>query len=192
MQPDIFPYKIDDATLKKASRIRLLALDVDGVLTNGNLYFSAGGESMKEFSILDGLGVKLLHGIGVQTAIITGRLSGMVSKRMQELGISLVLQGREDKLTALQELQASTGIPMDETGYVGDDLPDLAAIQSCEFGVAVANAHPVVKYGADWVCSKRGGRGAVREVADVILYAQGRYPEIIKHYCARPLNKPLK
>ena len=187
MPAETFPYTIDDATLNKAKQVRLLALDVDGVLTNGNLYFSAGGESMKEFSILDGLGIKLLHGIGVQTAIITGRLSGMVSKRMKELGISLVLQGREDKLTALQELQASTGIPMEESGYVGDDLPDLAAIQSCQFGVAVANAHPIVKSGADWICTNSGGKGAVREVADVILYAQGRYPEIIEHYSLKPL-----
>lgn len=189
MQPETLPYTIDKKILDKASGVRLLVLDVDGVLTNGNLYFSAGGESMKEFSILDGLGIKLLHGIGVKTAVITGRLSGMVSKRMQELGITLVMQGREDKLTALRELHESTGISMDESAYIGDDLPDLSAIQSCRFGVAVNNAHFIVKDNADWVCQHNGGSGAVREVADIILYAQDRYPEMIEHYSANTQNQ---
>ncbi len=185
MPLDDFPYTFDENQLERARDIRLIALDVDGVLTSGNLYFSASGESMKEFSILDGLGIKLLQGIGIQVAIITGRLSGMVSKRMQDLGITLVLQGREDKLTALRELQQTTRISMEQTAYVGDDLPDLPAIQSCRLGFAVANAHWAVKQGADYVCQHGGGSGAVREVSDILLFAQGRYEEVLEHYSVK-------
>jgi 3-deoxy-D-manno-octulosonate 8-phosphate phosphatase (KDO 8-P phosphatase) len=180
--PTNFPYSLSNEIRDKAKSVKLLVLDVDGVLTGGNLYFGAQGEKLKEFSILDGLGIKLLRNIGVDTAIITGRLSGMVAKRTQELGIQHVIQGREDKLVALNELLSTLSLQLSDCCYVGDDLPDLAAIQSVKLGVTPINAHPAVKDYADWVCHHQGGRGAVREVADIILESKNLYEQVIEQY----------
>ncbi|NNC55423.1 MAG: HAD hydrolase family protein [Pseudomonadales bacterium] len=162
--------------------MRLLVLDVDGVLTDGGLYFGNDGEALKRFSILDGLGIKMLADNGVASAIITGRRSGIVEKRAAELSIAHLIQGREDKRDALLELQAKTAVTANQIAYVGDDLPDIGAIMHCQLGIAVANAHAEVKQRADWVCSKRGGNGAVREVADMLLQAQGRYSAAIDKF----------
>ena len=172
----------DAATLAKARGIKLLALDVDGVLTDGKLYFGDTGEQLKSFSILDGLGVKLLADYGIQTAIITGRSSAIVAKRAAELNIAHVIQGREDKLRALEELLAQVNVPDTQAAYIGDDLPDLAAIKRCGFGAAVANAYPELKKHADWVCHNSGGCGAVREVADILLQANGHYAAAIARF----------
>lgn len=170
---------------QKASGIALLVLDVDGVLTDGGLYFSDDGEAMKRFSILDGLGIKLLASAGVSTAIITGRSSGIVERRAAELSIAHLVQGREDKRSALQELLARLAVPASQTAYAGDDLPDIGAMQFSALGIAVANAHREVKSRADWVCSRSGGHGAVREIADMLLMARGSYQQAIDAFVQR-------
>lgn len=159
--------------MHKAKSIRLLVTDVDGVLTDGSLFFGNSGEEIKAFSILDGLGVKLLRDTGIDTAIITGRVSDLVARRAAELKITTIYQGREDKLTALRELSSDLDIPLPDIAYVGDDLPDLAAIRAAGFGVAVANAHRFVARHADWQTEANGGHGAIREVCELIMKAQG-------------------
>lgn len=160
---------------ERASRIRLMAFDIDGVFTDGSLYFTADGDTMKSFNSLDGYGLKQLERIGVQTAIITGRQSGIVAARAKELGITHLYQGVEDKTVALEELLAKTGISAAEAGYMGDDWPDLAVMSRCGFAAAPANAHAEVIQRVHFVAAARGGHGAVREVCDAILRAQGRY-----------------
>lgn len=167
---------------EKARQIRLLALDVDGVLTDGCLYFTEDGQEIKTFDSQDGHGIKLLQKTGIVCAIITGRTSQLVERRARNLGITLLLQGREDKLVALKELSVQLGIPLEEMAYVGDDWPDLPAIRAAGLGVAVANAHREVRRYADFVSLATGGRGAVREVCDLILEAQGRYEEALAPY----------
>lgn len=159
--------------IRKAKQIQLLATDVDGVLTDGRLYFGNSGEELKAFSILDGLGIKLLRDSGVDTAIITGRQSELVARRARELNITRIYQGREDKRQVLEELCADLKLPLSAVAYIGDDLPDLAAIRAAGLGVAVANAHPFVAQHADWQTSSAGGSGAVRETCELIMKAQG-------------------
>ncbi len=167
---------------EKARQIRLLALDVDGVLTDGRLYFTEDGQEIKTFDSQDGHGIKLLQKTGIVCAIITGRTSQLVERRARNLGITLLLQGREDKLVALKELSEQLSIPLEEMAYVGDDWPDLPAIRAAGLGVAVANAHREVRRYDDFVSLATGGRGAVREVCDLILEAQGRYEEALAPY----------
>lgn len=173
------------SVLDRARRVRLLALDCDGVLTDGRLYYGNDGEELKAFSILDGHGIKMLRASGVEVAIITGRKSELVKRRAKELGVTdLLLQGREDKLVALQELLPKLGIDLQAVAYCGDDLPDLAAIQSVGLGIAPANAYATVREHARWVTSVRGGEGAVREIADLIMRAQGTLDAAIARYHA--------
>jgi len=166
----------------RARRVRLLALDVDGVLTDGRIHYTSAGEEMKSFSILDGLGIKLLRRAGVQVAVITARRSPMVDRRVAELGIEHCLQGREDKLEALRELIAPLHITLDEVAYMGDDLPDLRAILSVGLGLSVANASSEVAKRAPWRSAARGGDGAVREACEMILRARGAWDEVIGRY----------
>lgn len=168
--------------LDKAGKIKLLVLDVDGVLSDGGLYYGNQGEELKRFNILDGLGIKLLQQAGISTAIITGRQSVIVSRRAEELGISHYLQGREDKITALNELLDTVSVSLLETAYVGDDLPDLAAIKAAGLGITVPNGYIGIKPHADWQTSAGGGHGAVREVSDLLLYAQGKLDATIERY----------
>ena len=163
----------------RARGVRIAIFDVDGVMTDGTLYIGAQGEAFKAFNILDGHGVKMLQSVGVQTAIITGRQSGIVAARARELGITHLYQGVADKTVALAELLAATGIAADECGYMGDDWPDLAVMRRCGFAAAPANAHPEVIQRVHWVAQARGGHGAVREVCDAILRAQHRYDELL-------------
>lgn len=156
-----------------AKSIRLLLLDVDGVLTNGTITYDSAGNELKTFHIHDGLGIKLLQRNGVSVGIITGRNSPMVSRRANELGITLIIQGREDKGAALLDVQQETGLPLASIAYMGDDLPDIAAIRLAGLGIAPANATAYVQQHADWVTHRAGGNGAVREAAEFILDAQG-------------------
>lgn len=162
------------AIIEKARNIKLLAMDVDGVLTDGSLYFGNSGEEMKAFSILDGLGIKLLRDAGIRPAIITGRSSQLLLKRAAELKIDLIYQGREDKLVALNELRSDLGLALSDIAYVGDDLPDLSAIIAAGLGITVANGHPFVARHADWQTDAQGGHGAIREVCELILKAQNK------------------
>jgi 3-deoxy-D-manno-octulosonate 8-phosphate phosphatase (KDO 8-P phosphatase) len=152
--------------------VRLLVLDVDGVLTDGKLYFLADGSEAKAFSTLDGQGIKMLMNSGVNVAIITGRTSTIVERRAANLGIMHLIQGREDKRTALDELLSSLQLSYDQVAYLGDDLPDLAAIRCVALGVAVANANTFVRQHALAVTSLRGGEGAARELCEFIMAAQ--------------------
>lgn len=166
----------------KAKAVTLLAMDVDGVLTDGSLYFGNSGEEMKAFSILDGLGIKLLRDAGVTPALITGRRSELVARRAAELGIELIYQGREDKRVALEELCRDQQLELSQVAYVGDDLPDLGAIRAAGLGITVANGHHYVAAHADLQTRAAGGNGAIREVCDVILEAKGLLASVLESY----------
>lgn len=163
---------VDPMLLQRANGIRLLALDVDGVLTDGRLYYDNSGNEMKAFNVRDGLGMRLLALNGIELAIITARKSRMVEARAENLGISRVYQGRHRKIDAFYELLAETGLGPDQVCYVGDDWIDLPVLQRAGLAVTVADGDPVVRERVHWVTSKAGGRGAVREVCDLILAAQ--------------------
>lgn len=167
-----------------ARKIRLLVLDVDGVLTDGRLYYGNSGEELKAFHIQDGLGIKLLQRQGIEVAIITGRTSALLERRTRELGIERVIQGREDKLTALEELRRQHPLPLEAIAYMGDDLPDLAAIRTVGLGMTVANGSTTVARHARWQSSRKGGEGAVREAAEFILDAQGKLDDAVEPYLA--------
>lgn len=176
------PQQTGNNVMNKARQVRLLVLDVDGVLSDGRLYFGNSGEEIKNFHIHDGLGIKLLSRGGVETAIITGRSSSIVARRAEHLGIRHVMQGREDKLTALQELCSLLTLDLSHIAYMGDDLPDLAAIRRVGLGLTVANANPVVRNHADWISQLNGGDGAVREACELILEAQGKLQALVDEY----------
>lgn len=159
-------------TSSSAQQVRLLILDVDGVLTDGSLQFDSRGEEHKTFNSLDGHGIRMLLDSAIEVAIITGRQSSIVSQRAQELGVRHLYQGCGDKLATFKELLQATGIEPAQVAYVGDDLPDLPVMRRVGLAIAVANAHRFVRQHCDWVTTLSGGRGAVREVTDFILDAQ--------------------
>ena len=168
--------------IKAAQKIKLILLDVDGVLTDGRLYYGNNGEELKAFDIQDGLGIKLLQKGGIEVGIITGRTSKLLTRRTEELGIELVVQGREDKLTALNEILKGRAIDLEEIAFVGDDLPDLAVIRRVGLGITPANGNHIVASQALWQTKKGGGQGAVREVAELILNAQGKLEALLAPY----------
>nr|WP_255775508.1 HAD hydrolase family protein [Microbulbifer sediminum] len=164
------------------AQVRWLVLDVDGVLTDGRLYFDNSGNELKTFNTLDGHGIKMLQKSGVQVAIITGRRSSVVERRAHDLGIHKLIQGREDKFSALQELLDGEGCRLDDIAYVGDDYPDLLVMTRIGCPISVPNAAPPVRERALWVTSCRGGEGAVREVCDRIMHAQGTFTAALAPY----------
>lgn len=166
----------------KAQSIKLLALDVDGILTDGRIYYGNSGEELKAFNIKDGLGIKLLQSAGVAVAIITGRESAIVERRARELGITDIIQGREDKRTALEELCQRNNLTLADCAYMGDDLPDLAAIKSAGLGLTVADAASSVRAAAQWCSTRNGGSGAVREACEFILQANGNLAALEARY----------
>lgn len=168
--------------IKKAGQVKLLVMDVDGILSDGKIIYDANGVETKAFSVQDGVGVKSLARYGIKTAIITGRKSVMVEKRAKELGIDYVVQGRDDKLVALNELLADLDITLEVCAYMGDDLPDIKAMQSVGFAPTVPNAHPEVINRSDMVTTRAGGCGAVREICDLILKGHGHYHDFIAHF----------
>lgn len=161
--------------LEKAAKVRLMIFDVDGVLTDGSLYYDAQGEAIKRFNVMDGLGIRLLQQAGIITAIISARRSEIVSKRAADLGIAHVIQGRHDKLLAYQELCQTLNISADETGFIGDDIVDLSLLECVGFPVAVANAHSDLASAVIYQTTAAGGNGAVREVCDLLLKSQNKY-----------------
>lgn len=170
--------------MERAKQLKLMAFDVDGVLTDGSLYFTPGGDEIKVFSSLDGHGLKMLQSCGVRLSIITGRKSPMVEKRAANLGITLLHQGVEDKRAVLQEMLATLGIAPQEAGYMGDDVVDLPILRACGFAATVADGHEFVRRHVHWVSRCGGGRGAVRELCDFILRAQGHYDRLMHGYLA--------
>jgi 3-deoxy-D-manno-octulosonate 8-phosphate phosphatase (KDO 8-P phosphatase) len=158
---------------QRAERLRLVALDVDGVLTDGRLYYGPQGEALKVFDVRDGHGIRMLLKHGVEVAILSARASEIVGVRARELGIGRVLQGRGDKAVAWSELLRDTGVAAEQAGFIGDDLPDLPVLEQAGFAATVADARDEVKSAAHWIAGQAGGRGAVRAFAEFILRAKG-------------------
>ena len=165
----------EEQSIESASKIRLLLLDVDGILTDGKLYFSNSGEESKAFHSLDGHGIKMLMRAGVAVGIITGRKSTIVTNRASDLGIDILYQGREDKIDVLTEIIATTGITADAIAYAGDDLPDLPVLQAVGLSFSVPGAHPDLKGAVNAITTRPGGEGAVREITDFILSSQANH-----------------
>ena len=162
----------------KAAAIKLLFLDVDGVLTDGRITLNENGEETKSFDVKDGYGLKLLMSDGIEVVIITGRRSRVVAHRARELGIREVYQGISDKSAVCKRLIAQKGLKKSEVGSMGDDLPDLAMFRESGLRITVADAAREVREQADFITHKRGGYGAVREVSEWILKCRGRWPRI--------------
>jgi 3-deoxy-D-manno-octulosonate 8-phosphate phosphatase (KDO 8-P phosphatase) len=169
---------------QRAQQIRLLVLDVDGVLTDGSIMYTDTGQEIKCFHVRDGHGIRMVQQAGIDVALITGRQSAAVAHRAENLRLVHVYQGVRDKLAVLQSLQTTLGVSALETAVVGDDLVDLAMMQQAGLAVAVADAPPEVKQRAHWVTSVVGGRGAVRELCELVLKAKGVWEDLLRHYLA--------
>ena len=163
----------DPLLLERAASIRMLVLDVDGVLTDGNLYFDSNGNEMKAFSTRDGLGLRSLQLCGIELALITGRQSAIVDRRAEQLGIRHVYQGCNDKLNAFNHLLEKTGFDEQQVCYAGDDWIDLPVLERVGLSVTVSDADKIVKDSVHWITSNRGGKGAVREICNLVLATQG-------------------
>ena len=166
--------RIPAATRTRLERIRLMIFDVDGVLTDGSLWYGENGETVKRFNALDGHGLKMLAASGIKVALVTGREGPVVDRRAAELGLRDVLQNVRDKAEALATLAARHMLRLDETGFMGDDLIDLPAMQRAGFAASVPQAPAYVTQAAHWVATRPGGEGAVRECCDIILASQNR------------------
>jgi len=171
--------KDKDNVLLAAQSIKLLLLDVDGVLTDGKIYFTNSGDEFKSFSTLDGHGIKMAMQAGIDVGIITGRKSDIVAKRAADLGIKILVQGREDKARALDEILTDYPRSFADICFVGDDFPDLQVMKKIGLSFSVANGHDDVKSEADAITQKLGGAGAVREVTDYLLKAQDKYDQFL-------------
>lgn len=161
------------ATTEAVKPLRLLLLDVDGVLTDGRLFLTDSGEEIKAFHSRDGHGIKMLIASGVRVGIVTGRSSRVVQRRAQDLGISLLVQGCQDKRGAVLSILAEQGLAPRETAFMGDDVIDLPAMEAVGFAVAPADAHPVVRARSHWVTEHGGGFGAVRDLCELVMSIQG-------------------
>ncbi|MDD5249606.1 MAG: HAD-IIIA family hydrolase [Rhodocyclaceae bacterium] len=170
--------------LAKAAQVRLMGFDIDGVMTDGRLYFSPRGDEMKAFFTRDGLGLKMLQRAGIQLAIITGRSSDIVAQRAANLGIDLVFQGVENKRTTMAELLARQGMDFAHAAYMGDDVVDVAVMQACGFAASVPDGHALARRCADYVAQAPAGAGAVREVCELILRAQGKLDAAFAYHLA--------
>ncbi len=171
--------------LARRAAIKLLVLDVDGVLTDGGLYYGEHGEALKRFHVRDGLGLRMLRDAGIEIAVMSARESAPLTRRLADLGIRHGLTGCRDKGAALDQLIAELGLVRDQVAYVGDDLLDLPALAGAGLAITVADGHPLVKEAADWVTRTPGGQGAVREIADALLDSQGG----LDRACARLLGE---
>jgi len=163
-------------------KIKLLLLDVDGVLTDGRIVYGSGGQEFKAFDVKDGHGLKLLQRAGVSIGIITGRDSEVVTRRASELDVEYLYQGAKDKLAPYREILQKSGLRDEEIAYVGDDLIDLPILRRVGFSATVADAVDEVKGHVDYVASRPGGRGAVREICDVLLRSIGQWDEVTSRY----------
>ena len=166
------------AMVKAAEKIKLVIFDVDGVFTANELFLSNDGNEVKAFHSHDGLGVKMLRNAGIKTAVITARQSNLVEGRMKALGVEHIHQGVNNKFSVYQQLRDALNLQDENIAMVGDDLPDLACIQSAGLGIAVDNADAFVKEHADWISSRAGGHAAVREICEMILSAQDKLSSV--------------
>ncbi|TDQ46546.1 3-deoxy-manno-octulosonate-8-phosphatase KdsC [Permianibacter aggregans] len=177
---------MDQQLLQRARAIRLLICDVDGVLTDGSVILGNNGEELKAFNIKDGFGIKALQKFGVEVALITGRQSKLVETRARELGISQVFQGNTDKRGAFNQLLQQLNLTPMQVAHIGDDLPDLPLFMRVGLAVAPSDGHPWMRERAHFVTVAEGGRGCVRELADLILHAQGHVDALLAQYDAEP------
>ena len=174
------------ALLEQARHLQALVLDVDCILSDGFVTLTNSGDEIKSFDIRDGLGMKLVQQAGMKVIIITGRKSQIVEKRMSDLGVDLLFQGREDKGVALREACTQLDILPEDCVYMGDDWPDLSAFAIAGMSITVPNGHEEVRRRANLVTQAMGGRGAVREACDMLLMAKGVYQELLAKYLAVP------
>jgi 3-deoxy-D-manno-octulosonate 8-phosphate phosphatase (KDO 8-P phosphatase) len=168
--------------LQRAKQVRLVIFDVDGVLTDGSLFLGDDGQEYKAFNSRDGHGMTMLQQTGVILAVITGRTSEVVRIRMESLGVEHVYQGRRDKVPAYEELKCTVGLSDEQIAYVGDDVVDLPIMRRVGFAIAVADAHPLLQRHAHWQTPSPGGRGAGRDVCELIMEAQGRLSTMMELY----------
>lgn len=173
---------MENTLQRKAARIRLVVLDVDGVLTDGSIWTASNGESVKRFYTRDGLGIKLLQSAGIPVALLTGRISEQTAKRAAELGIQTILQGKTFKGKAFEELAKKFGLRTDEVAYMGDDVPDIAPLKAAGLAACPADAATEVLPLAHYVSPAVGGNGAVRSLAELILRAQNRWDDLVNRY----------
>lgn len=166
----------------RARAVRLLILDVDGVLSNGQIVVDERGRETKNFHVRDGFGIRCWRHAGLPVAVLTGRYSVVVAYRCRELGIHPVIQNAPNKIPAYQQLLANMGLTPAQVCYMGDDLPDLPLLLASGLGATVSDAAPEVRQQADWVSSYPGGHGATRELIEKLLDAQGRWAEVVEHY----------
>jgi len=167
---------------KKAQRVQLLLLDVDGVLTDGRIFYDEKGREIKIFHVHDGQGIRWLLQAGIQVGLVSGRISKGVEKRARELEIGLLFQGVKDKKGLLDDLFRRTGLAPEDMAFMGDDFIDLPLLKKVGFSLSVPNGHPWVRKQVDYVTKARGGAGAVREICEVILKAQGKWRGLLKEY----------
>lgn len=167
---------------RRARRIKLLLMDCDGVLTDGRLELLENGDEQKTFHARDGQGISLFHRSGLKTGIISGRTSSAVERRARDLEMAYVRQYAKDKVKALEEIIAEAGVTLDECAFIGDDLGDIPVMKRVELAVAVADAVGETKQAAHYITELKGGHGAVREVCDLILKAQGHWHELMKRF----------
>jgi 3-deoxy-D-manno-octulosonate 8-phosphate phosphatase (KDO 8-P phosphatase) len=169
------PYaKISPNIFQRAQKIKLFVCDVDGVFSDGRIYLGNDGEELKAFHTKDGFGLKAIMQQGIEVAIITGRQSNIVENRMTALGIKHIYQGKDDKLSVYKTLIEKLGLLPEQTAYIGDDVVDLPVMRIAGLGIAVNDAHPLVRHEADLITTIKGGFGAVREVCDLFLQAHGK------------------
>lgn len=176
------PFAVPDDVLERAAGIKLVLFDVDGVMTDGSLFIGDDGQEYKAFNSLDGHGLKMMQRSGIDAGIITGRTSEVVKHRVSDLGIRHVYQGCADKLPVYEELINKLGISAEETAYVGDDVVDLPVMLRCGLAITVANGHPLVKKHSHWATPSPGGRGACREVAEMMMFAHNKYTSAMLQY----------
>ena len=170
---------------EKAKSIRLLILDVDGVLTTGALYYGSNDTDMRGFHVHDGLGIKLLKQSGVNIAVISAKKSDIVSRRLGDLHVEHIYLGYEDKLPVYENLKEKLQLTDEQIAYVGDDLPDLPLLRRVGLAISVPNAFPIIVQHTDFITKKKAGKGAVREVCEFLMAAQGTYESVLQSYLTR-------
>ncbi len=181
--------KPDQNIIKRAKSIRLALFDVDGVFTDGNIQIDSQGKEIKTFNTQDGHGIRLLQHYGIKVGVITGRSSEALEHRMRDLNVEHVYKGSTDKYTAFQQLLGKLNLTPEQTSFAGDDIVDLQVMSHCGLAIAVANAHAFVKQHAHWETSANGGQGAVREICELLLDAQGLLQEALTYNLDKGHNK---
>jgi 3-deoxy-D-manno-octulosonate 8-phosphate phosphatase (KDO 8-P phosphatase) len=175
-------YSLEDRLIQKAKKIKLLILDVDGVLTDGRIIMNDSGDEIKHFNVRDGHGIKMIMRYGIGVVFLTGRTSKVVNHRAKDLGITEVYQGTFDKAEVCDKILQKKSLQFEEIAYMGDDIVDIPVLRRAGFSVAVSDASKYVKNFVDYITTKEGGKGAVREICEIILQAQGYWEEVAKRY----------